>query len=170
VRFCDAFNIPLWTLLDVPGYLPGTQQEHGGIIKHGAKILYAYAEATVPKVTLITRKAYGGAYVVMASKHLRADVNLAFPSAEIAVMGPEGAIQILFRREIAKAQDRVAKRNELIDDYVQKFASPYRAAELGFVDRVIFPRDTRAVLAQALGQLENKVEEKPIRRHGNIPL
>jgi propionyl-CoA carboxylase beta chain len=170
VRFCDAFNIPLWTLLDVPGYLPGTQQEHGGIIKHGAKILYSYAEATVPKVTLITRKAYGGAYVVMSSKHLRADINLAFPSAEIAVMGPEGAIQILFRKEIAKAEDKAAKRKELIDDYVQKFASPYRAAELGFIDRVILPRDTRLVLARAFAQLENKVEEKPIRRHGNIPL
>jgi propionyl-CoA carboxylase beta chain len=170
VRFCDAFNIPLWTLLDVPGYLPGTQQEHGGIIKHGAKILYAYAEATVPKVTLITRKAYGGAYVVMSSKHLRADINLAYPSAEIAVMGPEGAIQILFRKEIAEAKDPAARRAELIADYVQKFASPYRAAQLGFVDRVIFPRDTRAVLINAFAQLENKVEEKPSRRHGNIPL
>ncbi|MEW6351468.1 MAG: acyl-CoA carboxylase subunit beta [Thermodesulfobacteriota bacterium] len=170
VRFCDCFNIPLWTLLDVPGYLPGTQQEHGGIIKHGAKILYAYAEATVPKVTLITRKAYGGAYVVMSSKHLRADVNLAYPSAEIAVMGPEGAIQILFRKEIAQAEDPEARRAELIDDYVQKFASPYRAAELGFVDRVIFPRETRNVLIRAFAQLEHKVEEKPNRRHGNVPL
>lgn len=170
VRFCDAFNIPLWTLLDVPGYLPGTQQEHGGIIKHGAKILYAYAEATVPKVTLITRKAYGGAYVVMSSKHLRADINLAYPSAEIAVMGPEGAIQILFRKEISEAEDPAARRTELIDDYVEKFASPYRAAQLGFIDRVIFPRDTRAVLIRAFAQLENKVEEKPHRRHGNIPL
>lgn len=170
VRFCDAFNIPLWTLLDVPGYLPGTQQEHGGIIKHGAKILYAYAEATVPKVTLITRKAYGGAYVVMSSKHLRADINLAYPSAEIAVMGPEGAIQILFRKEIADSPDPVARRTELIDDYVEKFASPYRAAQLGFVDRVIFPRETREVLIKAFAQLENKVEDKPKRRHGNIPL
>jgi len=170
VRFCDAFNIPLWTLLDVPGYLPGTQQEHGGIIKHGAKILYAYAEATVPKVTLITRKAYGGAYVVMSSKHLRADINLAFPSAEIAVMGPEGAIQILFRKEIADAAEPAARRAELIEDYVNKFASPYRAAQLGFVDRVIFPRDTRSVLCKAFAQLENKVDEKPVRRHGNIPL
>ncbi len=170
VRFCDAFNIPLWTLLDVPGYLPGTQQEHGGIIKHGAKILYAYAEATVPKVTLITRKAYGGAYVVMSSKHLRADINLAYPSAEIAVMGPEGAIQILFRREIGKAPDPDKKRRELIDDYVEKFASPYRAAELGFVDRVIFPHETRAVLICAFAQLDSKEEEKPKRKHGNIPL
>lgn len=170
VRFCDAFNIPLLTLLDVPGYLPGTQQEHGGIIKHGAKILYAYAEATVPKVTLITRKAYGGAYVVMSSKHLRADINLAYPSAEIAVMGPEGAIQILFRKEIGAAQDPTAKRSELIEDYVEKFASPYRAAQLGFVDQVIYPRDTRAVLIRAFAQLENKLEEKPVRRHGNIPL
>ncbi len=170
VRFCDAFGIPIWTLLDVPGYLPGTQQEHGGIIKHGAKILYAYAEATVPKLTLITRKAYGGAYVVMSSKHLRADINLAYPTAEIAVMGPEGAIQILFRKEIGDAEDPAARRTELIEDYVAKFASPYRAAELGFVDRVIYPRDTRAVLIKALAQLENKVEEKPVRRHGNIPL
>lgn len=170
VRFCDAFRIPLWTLLDVPGYLPGTQQEHGGIIKHGAKILYAYAEATVPKVTLITRKAYGGAYIVMQSKHLRADLNFAYPTAEIAVMGPEGAIQILFRRELAAAADPEAKRNELIEEYTSKFASPYRAAELGFIDKVILPRDTRAVLIKAFTQLENKVDEKPNRRHGNIPL
>ncbi|MDA8405253.1 MAG: acyl-CoA carboxylase subunit beta [Deltaproteobacteria bacterium] len=170
VRFCDSFNIPLWTLLDVPGYLPGTQQEHGGIIKHGAKILYAYAEATVPKVTLITRKAYGGAYVVMSSKHLRADINLAYPTAEIAVMGPEGAIQILFRKEIEGAPDPVARRSQLIQEYIDKFASPYRAAELGFVDQVIFPRDTRAVLINAFAQLENKVDEKPKRKHGNIPL
>lgn len=170
VRFCDAFGIPLWTILDVPGYLPGTQQEHGGIIKHGAKILYAYAEATVPKVTLITRKAYGGAYVVMASKHLRADVNLAYPTAEIAVMGPEGAIQILFRKDLEQAEDPVARRAELIDEYVAKFASPYRAAQLGYVDKVIFPRETRTVLARAFEQLEGKVEEKPSRRHGNIPL
>lgn len=170
VRFCDAFNIPLWTLLDVPGYLPGTQQEHGGIIKHGAKILYAYAEATVPKVTLITRKAYGGAYVVMSSKHLRADINLAYPTAEIAVMGPEGAIQILFRKEIAAAENPEAKRAELIQDYVSKFASPYRAAELGFVDAVILPSETRSVLIKAFAQLEEKREEKPIRKHGNIPL
>ncbi len=170
VRFCDAFNIPLWTLLDVPGYLPGTQQEHGGIIKHGAKILYAYAEATVPKVTLITRKAYGGAYVVMSSKHLRADINLAYPTAEIAVMGAEGAVQILFRREIEGAENPDARRNELIEDYVRKFASPYRAAQLGFVDRVILPRDTRSVLIKSFAQLENKLEERPSRRHGNIPL
>jgi propionyl-CoA carboxylase beta chain len=170
VRFCDAFSIPIWTLLDVPGYLPGTQQEHGGIIKHGAKILYAYAEATVPKVTLITRKAYGGAYVVMSSKHLRADINLAYPSAEIAVMGPEGAIQILFRREIEQAENPAQRRAELIQEYVDKFASPYRAAQLGFVDRVIYPRETRSVLIKAFAQLENKVEEKPSRRHGNIPL
>ncbi len=170
VRFCDAFNIPLWTLLDVPGYLPGTQQEHGGIIKHGAKILYAYAEATVPKVTLITRKAYGGAYVVMSSKHLRADINLAYPTAEIAVMGPEGAIQILFRKEIEESSDPAKRRAELIEEYISKFASPYRAAELGFVDRVIYPRDTRSILIKAFSQLENKKEEKPDRRHGNIPL
>lgn len=170
VRFCDAFNIPLWTLLDVPGYLPGTQQEHGGIIKHGAKILYAYAEATVPKVTLIVRKAYGGAYVVMASRALRADYCLAYPSAEIAVMGPEGAIQILFRKQIKEADDPAAKRQELIDDYRSKFASPYRASELGLVDRVIFPRDTRAALAKAFERLATKEEEKPRRKHGNVPL
>ncbi len=170
VRFCDAFGIPLWTLLDVPGYLPGTQQEHGGIIKHGAKILYAYAEATVPKVTLITRKAYGGAYVVMSSKHLRADINLAYPTAEIAVMGPEGAIQILSRKEIQEAPDPDARRAELISDYVQKFASPYRAAQLGYVDAVIMPHDTRVVLIKAFAQLENKVDDKPPRKHGNIPL
>jgi propionyl-CoA carboxylase beta chain len=170
VRFCDSFNIPILTLLDVPGYLPGTDQEHRGIIKHGAKILYAYAEATVPKVTLITRKAYGGAYVVMSSKHLRADLNLAYPTAEIAVMGAEGAVQILSRKEIEAADDPAAKRAELIQDYVEKFASPYRAAELGFVDGVIFPRDTRRVLIKAFAQLENKVDEKPKRKHGNIPL
>jgi propionyl-CoA carboxylase beta chain len=170
VRFCDAFNIPLWTILDVPGYLPGTQQEHGGIIKHGAKILYAYAEATVPKVTLIARKAYGGAYVVMASRALRSDINLAYPSAEIAVMGAEGAVQILFRREISASADPVVKRAEMIEHYREKFASPYRAAELGFVERVVYPRETREVLAKAFAQLENKVEEKPKRRHGNIPL
>lgn len=170
VRFCDAFNIPIWTLLDVPGYLPGTQQEHGGIIKHGAKILYAFAEATVPKVTLITRKAYGGAYVVMSSKHLRSDINIAYPTAEIAVMGAEGAIQILFRKEIEEAENPDSWRSELMDDYVQKFASPYRAAQLGFIDAVILPRDTRSVLIKAFAQLENKLEEKPSRRHGNIPL
>jgi propionyl-CoA carboxylase beta chain len=170
VRFCDSFNIPLWTLLDVPGYLPGKGQEHGGIIKHGAKILYAYAEATVPKVTLITRKAYGGAYVVMASKHLRADINLAYPSAEIAVMGAEGATEILFAREIKSAQDPDQRRRELIQEYTAKFASPYRAAELGFVDRIILPRDTRSVLISAFEQLEGKEEEKPKRKHGNIPL
>ena len=170
VRFCDAFNIPIWTLLDVPGYLPGTQQEHGGIIKHGAKILYAYAEATVPKVTLITRKAYGGAYVVMSSKHLRADINLAYPTAEIAVMGPEGAIQILSRKEIQEAPDPEARRAELIKDYREKFASPYRAAQLGYVDAVIMPRDTRVVLVKAFAQLENKVDDRPPRKHGNIPL
>lgn len=170
VRFCDSFNIPIWTLLDVPGYLPGTQQEHGGIIKHGAKILYAYAEATVPKVTLITRKAYGGAYVVMSSKHLRADINLAYPTAEIAVMGPEGAIQILFRKEIQEAEDPAARRSELIREYIDRFASPYRAAELGFIDQVIYPRDTRIKLIKAFAQLENKVDEKPRRKHGNIPL
>jgi propionyl-CoA carboxylase beta chain len=170
VRFCDSFNIPIWTLLYVPGYLPGTQQEHGGIIKHGAKILYAYAEATVPKVTLITRKAYGGAYVVMSSKHLRADINLAYPTAEIAVMGPEGAIQILFRKEIQEAEDPVARRSELIQEYIDRFASPYRAAELGFIDQVIYPRDTRIKLIKAFAQLENKADEKPRRKHGNIPL
>jgi len=170
VRFCDAFNIPLWVIEDVPGFLPGTAQEHGGIIKHGAKLLYAFCEATVPKVTLITRKAYGGAYCVMNSKHIRADFNFAWPTAEIAVMGPEGAVNIIFRNELAKAADPVAKKAELVKDYRDRFANPYRAAELGFVDEILRPRDTRARLIDAFDSLENKRDKNPPRKHGNIPL
>ncbi len=170
VRTCDAFNVPLLTLVDVPGFLPGTAQEHGGIIKHGAKLLYAFAEATVPKVTLILRKAYGGAYDVMASKHIRADLNFAWPTAEIAVMGAEGAVNIIFRAELAKAADPAARRAELVADYREKFANPYRAASLGYVDDVIRPEDTRKRLAQAFESLKDKREQNPPRKHGNIPL
>ncbi len=170
VRFCDCFNIPLVTLVDVPGFLPGTDQEYGGIIKHGAKLLYAFAEATVPKVTLITRKAYGGAYDVMASKHVRADINFAYPTAEIAVMGPDGAVNIIFRAEIGKAADPAAARAAYVADYREKFANPYKAAELGYVDQVIRPRETRARLAGALRMLRNKRQSNPPRKHGNIPL
>ena len=170
VRFCDAFNIPLLTLVDVPGFLPGTAQEYGGIIKHGAKLLYAYAEATVPKVTLITRKAYGGAYDVMASKHIRADFNFAWPSAEIAVMGPDGAVNIIHRRELTEAADPVAKKAELVEAYRETFANPYRAAALGYIDEVILPEDTRKRLVTAFGALENKRQELPPKKHGNIPL
>jgi len=170
VRFCDCFNIPLVTFVDVPGFLPGTDQEWGGIIKHGAKLLYAYAEATVPKVTVITRKAYGGAYDVMASKHIRADLNFAFPTAEIAVMGPEGAVNIVFRNQLAEAEDAAAEREALVRDYREKFASPYKAAALGYIDEVIFPEDTRSRLIRALDLLKNKRQENPPRKHGNIPL
>ncbi len=170
VRFCDAFNIPLWVIEDVPGFLPGVTQEHGGIIKHGAKLLYALCEATVPKVTLITRKAYGGAYCVMNSKHIRADLNFAWPTAEIAVMGPEGAVNIIFRRELAEADDPVARRAELVADYREKFASPYRAAELGFIDEIILPRTTRARLVEAFDSLQGKRDRNPPKKHGNIPL
>ncbi|MBI3131916.1 MAG: acyl-CoA carboxylase subunit beta [Acidobacteria bacterium] len=170
VRFCDAFNIPLVTFEDVPGFLPGVTQEHGGIIRHGAKLLYAFAEATVPKVTVITRKAYGGAYCVMASKHLRTDFNFAYPTAEIAVMGAEGAMNILHGKEIAGAADPVAKRAELIAAYNEKFATPYIAAEHGFVDEVILPRDTRKKLIKSLSLLETKREQLPPKKHGNIPL
>jgi propionyl-CoA carboxylase beta chain len=170
VRFCDAFNIPLVTLVDVPGFLPGTQQEWGGIIKHGAKLLYAFAEATVPKITLITRKAYGGAYDVMNSKHIRADVNLAYPTAEIAVMGADGAVNIIFRRELQGAADPEAKRAELVADYRKKFANPYKAAELGYIDRVIRPQDTRKELIAALRMTRNKQASNPPKKHGNIPL
>jgi propionyl-CoA carboxylase beta chain len=170
VRFCDAFQIPLLVLVDVPGFLPGTAQEYGGIIRHGAKLLYAFAEATVPKVTVITRKAYGGAYDVMNSKHIRADLNLAWPTAEIAVMGPEGAVNIIFRRELEAAADPVARRAELVADYRDHFASPYRAAELGFVDAVIRPEDTRRKLIGAFDALEGKRDSNPARKHGNIPL
>ncbi len=170
VRFCDAFNIPLLTFVDVPGFLPGTGQEWGGIIKHGAKLLYAFAEATVPKVTVITRKAYGGAYDVMASKHIRADVNLAFPTAEIAVMGPEGAVNVVFRKELLSAKDQEAERQRLVAEYRQKFANPYKAAELGYVDEVIRPEDTRPRVIRALEMLRNKRQDVPPKKHGNIPL
>src|SRR5215203_903612 len=170
VRFCDCFNIPLITFEDVPGFLPGVSQEHGGIITHGAKLLYAFAEATVPKVTVITRKAYGGAYCVMASKHIRTDVNFAWPSAEIAVMGAEGAVGILYRRELNDAQDKDAVRSSKIAELQDKFANPYIAAEHGFVDEVIEPAYTRPKLIRALSLLENKRDTNPPRKHGNIPL
>lgn len=170
VRFCDCFNIPLVTLVDVPGFLPGVQQEHGGIITHGAKLLYAFAEATVPKITVITRKAYGGAYDVMASKHIRADVNLAFPTAEIAVMGPDGAVNIIHRGEIDKAADPAATRTAFVNDYREKFANPYKAAELGFIDAVIYPRLLRKRLGEALELLKDKRDTNPRKKHGNIPL
>jgi propionyl-CoA carboxylase beta chain len=170
VRFCDCFNIPLVTFVDVPGFLPGTAQEFGGIIKHGAKLLYAFAEATVPKLTVITRKAYGGAYDVMASKHIRADLNFAWPSAEIAVMGPDGAVNIVFRDEIAGAADKAAARARYAAEYREKFANPYAAAALGYVDEVVAPRQTRARLCRGLAMLANKRQEVPRRKHGNIPL
>jgi propionyl-CoA carboxylase beta chain len=170
VRFCDAFNIPLLTFVDVPGFPPGTAQEWGGIIKHGAKLLYAFAEATVPKVTVITRKAYGGAYDVMASKHIRADVNFAYPSAEIAVMGPEGAVNIIYRRELVGAKDPEAERARLIEEYREKFANPYKAAELGYIDEVIKAEDTRPKVIRALEMLRTKRQENPARKHGNMPL
>src|SRR5216110_2327084 len=170
VRTCDAFNIPLLTFCDVPGFLPGTDQEWGGIIRHGAKLLYAFTEATVPKITVITRKAYGGAYDVMASKHIRADFNFAWPTAEVAVMGPEGAVNIVFRRELEEAEDPEARRAELIEDYRERFANPYAAAERGYVDEVIEPRRTRAVLINALETALPKQEPRPRRKHGNIPL
>jgi propionyl-CoA carboxylase beta chain len=170
VRTCDAFNVPLVTFVDVPGFLPGTAQEWGGIIRHGAKLLYAYAEATVPKLAVITRKAYGGAYDVMSSKHIRADFNFAWPTAEVAVMGPEGAVNIVFRKELAEADDPESRRAELIADYKERFANPYVAAERGYVDEVIEPRRTRAVLASALETALTKREPRPKRKHGNIPL
>ncbi len=165
VRFCDAFNIPIITFMDVPGFLPGTTQEFGGIIKHGAKLLYAYSEATVPKITLITRKAYGGAYCVMASKHIGADINLAYPTAEIAVMGPEGAVNIIFRHKISDEEKAAA-----VADYREAFANPYKAAELGYIDEVIYPRETRKKLITAMEICQNKSESGPRRKHGNIPL
>ena len=170
VRFCDCFNVPLVTFVDVPGFLPGVGQEHGGIIKHGAKLLYAYCEATVPKVTVITRKAYGGAYDVMSSKHIRGDMNFAWPTAEIAVMGAEGAVSIIFRKELEEADDPEARRAELIADYKERFANPYHAAERGYVDEVIEPRRTRPVLVRALEVALTKREPTPKRKHGNIPL
>jgi propionyl-CoA carboxylase beta chain len=170
VRFCDAFNIPLITFEDVPGFLPGTQQEFGGIIRHGAKLLYAFAEATVPKITVITRKAYGGAYCVMASKHIRTDVNFAYPTAEIAVMGPEGAVNIVYRRELQKAEDGEKIRREKVEEFRTRFANPYIAAERGWVDAIIEPRDTRPKLISALRMLETKRDTNPPKKHGNIPL
>jgi propionyl-CoA carboxylase beta chain len=170
VRFCDAFNIPLVTFEDVPGFLPGTGQEYGGIIRHGAKLLYAFAEATVPKVTVITRKAYGGAYCVMSSKHIRTDVNYAWPSAEIAVMGPEGAVNVLFRRELAATGDREALRRQKVAEFREKFANPYVAADRGFVDEVIEPRQTRRKVVAGLEMARSKRDKNPPRKHGNIPL
>ena len=170
VRFCDAFNIPLIVFEDVPGFLPGTNQEYNGLIKNGAKLLYAFCEATVPKVTVITRKAYGGAYIVMASKHIRADFNFAYPTAEIAVMGAEGAANILYAKEISKAEDPAEKREQIIADYNEKLANPYVAAGLGYVDEVIMPRETRKKLVRALGLLETKRDPVPTKKHGNIPL
>jgi acetyl-CoA carboxylase carboxyltransferase component len=170
IRFCDCFNIPIITFEDVPGFLPGVGQEHGGIIRHGAKLLYAYCEATVPKLTVITRKSYGGAYCVMSSKHIRGDVNLAWPSAEIAVMGPDGAVNVIFRKEIAEAADPEARRAELIALYREQFANPYVAASRGYLDDVIEPRETRPRLINALEMLQNKRDTNPPKKHGNIPL
>jgi len=170
VRFCDCFNVPLVTFEDVPGFLPGANQEYGGIIKHGAKLLFAFAEATVPKVTVITRKAYGGAYCVMASKHIRTDVNYAWPTAEIAVMGPEGAVDIVYKRELDKAENREAARHKKIEEFRDRFANPYVAAERGYVDAVIQPRETRKKLIQALEMLDTKRDKNPPKKHGNIPL
>jgi propionyl-CoA carboxylase beta subunit len=170
VRFCDCFNIPLVTFVDVPGFLPGTAQEYGGIIRHGAKLLYAFCEATVPKVTVITRKAYGGAYDVMSSKHIRGDFNFAYPTAEIAVMGPEQAVNIVFRGELERAKDAAGARERLVAEYRSTFANPFKAAELGYVDEIIFPRDTRPRLIGSLKALENKRDRNPPRKHGNIPL
>lgn len=170
VRFCDAFNIPLVTLVDVPGFLPGVDQEHGGIIKHGAKLLYAFAEATVPKITLITRKAYGGAYDVMNSKHIGADLNLAYPTAEIAVMGPEGAVNIIHKKELAEAKNPQKKKEELTKKYRETFANPYKAAELGYIDEIIEPQETRPKLIKALSILKKKRRKNPPKKHGNIPL
>ena len=170
VRFCDAFNIPLLTFVDVPGFLPGTNQEYGGIIKHGAKLLFAFAEATVPKVTVITRKAYGGAYDVMSSKHIRGDINFAFPTAEIAVMGPDGAVNIIFRKDLLKSENPDQAKSKLVEDYRARFASPYKAAELGYIDEVIMPEETRPRVIGAFEMLKNKRLTNPPRKHGNIPL
>jgi propionyl-CoA carboxylase beta chain len=170
IRFCDAFNIPIVTFEDVPGFLPGTAQELGGIIKHGAKLLFAYCEATVPKLTVITRKAYGGAYDVMSSKHIRGDYNVAWPTAEIAVMGPKGAVEILFRKELAAARDPQDATDKKIEEYREKFAHPYIAAGRGYVDDIIDPRDTRPRLIDALETLRTKRDRNPPKKHGNIPL
>ena len=170
VRTCDCFNIPVLTFVDVPGFLPGVQQEHLGIIRRGAKLIYAYAEATVPLLTVITRKAYGGAYDVMGSKHLGADINLAWPTAQIAVMGAEGAVNILYKRELADHPDPVARRKELIDTYNDELANPYVASERGYIDQVIYPHETRATIIRALRLLRTKRETLPPKKHGNIPL
>jgi acetyl-CoA carboxylase carboxyltransferase component len=170
VRTCDAFNIPIVTFVDVPGFLPGVDQEYGGIIRHGAKLLYAYCEATVPRIQVITRKAYGGAYVVMNSKSIGADLAYAWPTAELAVMGPQGAVEIVYRRELQQAADPVTRRAELVAEYTEKYANPYVAAERGFVDDVIDPADTRKVLIDGLEMLKTKREELPRRKHGNMPL
>jgi len=170
VRFCDAFNIPLITFEDVPGFLPGVAQEHGGIIRHGAKLLYAFSEATVPKTTVITRKAYGGAYCVMASKHIRADINYVYPTAEIAVMGPEGAVNIVYKRELDEAEDPIAMRQDKINEFRDKFANPFVACERGYCDEIIEPKFTRPKLIAALRMLENKNDQNPPKKHGNIPL
>jgi propionyl-CoA carboxylase beta chain len=170
VRFCDAFNVPLVVFEDVPGFLPGTGQEYGGIIRHGAKLLYAFAEATVPKITVITRKAYGGAYCVMASKHIRTDLNFAYPTAEIAVMGPEGAVNVLYRRELEAAKDPGAVRAQRVAEFREKFASPFVAADRGFVDEVIEPRQTRRKIVTGLDMTRTKRDKNPPKKHGNIPL
>ena len=170
VRFCDAFNIPIITFVDVPGFLPGTAQEHGGIIRHGAKLLFAYCEATVPKLTVVTRKAYGGAYDVMSSKHIRGDINLAWPTAEIAVMGPEGAVNIIFKKELDQTEDVERRRAELVSEYRSKFANPYIAASRGYIDDVIEPRETRPRLVNALEMLANKRDANPAKKHSCIPL
>jgi len=170
VRFCDCFNIPIITFEDVPGFLPGVTQEHGGIIRNGAKLLYAYCEATVPKITIITRKAYGGAYDVMSSKHIRGDISYAWPTAEIAVMGPDGAVNIIFRRQIAEAADPEAERARLVQEYRDTFANPFVAAERGYIDDVIVPHETRPRLIEALQMLQNKRDSNPPKKHGNIPL
>ena len=170
VRTCDAFNIPLVTFVDVPGFLPGVDQEYGGIIRHGAKLLYAYCEATVPRIQIITRKAYGGAYVVMDSKSIGADLSYAWPTAELAVMGPQGAVEIVYRRELQQAADPVARRSELVAEYTEKYANPYAAAERGYIDDVIDPAETRAKLVAGFEMLRTKREELPRRKHGNMPL
>ena len=170
VRFCDAFNIPLVVFVDVPGFMPGTDQEWGGIIRHGAKLLFAFCEATVPRITVITRKAYGGAYDVMNSKHIRADINYAWPAAEIAVMGPEGAVDIIYRKELAEAEDPASQRRAFVESYRKHFGNPYIAAEYGYVDEVITPGETRFKVARALEMLQNKVVNIPRKKHGNLPL
>jgi propionyl-CoA carboxylase beta chain len=170
VRFCDAFNIPLVTLVDVPGFLPGSEQEYGGLIRHGAKLLYAYAEATVPKISVLVRKAYGGAYIVMSSKHLRGDVNLAWPSAEIAVMGPAGAVNIIYKNDINESANQKETKDKLVEEYREKFGNPYIAASRGFIDDVIDPAQTRPRIISALEMLRNKRDTLPPKKHGSIPL